>query len=126
MTALTLNPMGQLPADKNNLDPAKRKEQLRRWAARAAIGLMVIVALAMLLIPEAAHAGSDSTFRAIVDWLVGILKGSGGLMIAVIALIVAVISLLSGRFMAVGIAFAVAIVAIYGPDVLESWFTAIF
>jgi conjugal transfer pilus assembly protein TraA len=126
MTALTLNPMGQLPAEKNNLDPAKRKEQLRRWAARAAIGLMVIVALAMLLIPEAAHAGSDSTFRAIVDWLVGILKGSGGLMIAVIALIVAVISLLSGRFMAVGIAFAVAIVAIYGPDVLESWFTAIF
>ena len=126
MTALTLNPMGQLPADKNNLDPAKRKEQLRRWAARAAIGLMMIVALAMLLIPEAAHAGSDSTFRAIVDWLVGILKGSGGLMIAVIALIVAVISLLSGRFMAVGIAFAVAIVAIYGPDVLESWFTAIF
>ena len=126
MTALTLNPMGQLPAEKNNLDPAKRKEQLRRWAARAAIGLMVIVALAMLLIPEAAHAGSDSTFRAIVDWLVGILKGSGGLMIAVIALIVAVISLLSGRFVAVGIAFAVAIVAIYGPDVLESWFTAIF
>ncbi|WP_051236970.1 TrbC/VirB2 family protein [Ottowia thiooxydans] len=126
MTALTLNPMGQLPAEKNNLDPAKRKEQLRRWAARAAIGLMMIVALAMLLIPEAAHAGSDSTFRAIVDWLVGILKGSGGLMIAVIALIVAVISLLSGRFMAVGIAFAVAIVAIYGPDVLESWFTAIF
>ena len=126
MTALTLNPMGQLPAENNNLDPAKRKEQLRRWAARAAIGLMVIVALAMLLIPEAAHAGSDSTFRAIVDWLVGILKGSGGLMIAVIALIVAVISLLSGRFMAVGIAFAVAIVAIYGPDVLESWFTAIF
>lgn len=126
MTALTLNPMGQLPAEKNNLDPAKRKEQLRRWAARAAIGLMVIVALAMLLIPETAHAGSDSTFRAIVDWLVGILKGSGGLMIAVIALIVAVISLLSGRFMAVGIAFAVAIVAIYGPDVLESWFTAIF
>ena len=126
MTALTLNPRGQLSAEKNNLDPAKRKEQLRRWAARAAIGLMVIVALAMLLIPEAAHAGSDSTFRAIVDWLVGILKGSGGLMIAVIALIVAVISLLSGRFMAVGIAFAVAIVAIYGPDVLESWFTAIF
>ena len=39
----------------------------------------------------------DGTFRAIVDWLVGILKGSGGLMIAVIALIVAVISLLSGR-----------------------------
>ena len=92
MTALTLNPMGQLPAEKNNLDPAKRKEQLRRWAARAAIGLMVIVALAMLLIPEAAHAGSDSTFRAIVDWLVGILKGSGGLMIAVIALIVAVMA----------------------------------
>ena len=126
MTALTLNPRGQLSAEKKDLDPAIRKEQLRRWGARADIGLMLIVALAMLLIPEAAHAGSDSTFRAIVDWLVGILKGSGGLMIAVIALIVAVISLLSGRFMAVGIAFAVAIVAIYGPDVLESWFTAIF
>ena len=107
MTALTLNPRGQLSAEKKDLDPAIRKEQLRRWGARAAIGLMLIVALAMLLIPEAAHAGSDSTFRAIVDWLVGILKGSGGLMIAVIALIVAVISLLSGRFMAVGIAFAV-------------------
>ena len=126
MTALTLTPRGHLSAEKKDLDPAIRKEQLRRWGARAAIGLMLIVALAMLLIPEAAHAGSDSTFRAIVDWLVGILKGSGGLMIAVIALIVAVISLLSGRFMAVGIAFAVAIVAIYGPDVLESWFTAIF
>ena len=126
MTALTLNPRGQLSAEKKDLDPAIRKEQLRRWGARAAIGLMLIVALAMLLIPEAAHAGSDSTFRAIVDWLVGILKGSGGLMIAVIALIGAVITLLSGRFMAVGIAFAVAIVAIYGPDVLESWFTAIF
>ena len=126
MTALTLNPMGQLPAEKKNQNPASRTAQLRRWGARAAIGLMLLVAVAMLLVPEAAHAGSDSTFRAIVDWLVGILKGSGGLMIAVIALIVAVISLLSGRFMAVGIAFAVAIVAIYGPDVLESWFTAIF
>ena len=67
MTALTLNPRGQLSAEKKDLDPAIRKEQLRRWGARAAIGLMLIVALAMLLIPEAAHAGSDSTFRAIVD-----------------------------------------------------------
>lgn len=124
MTALILNPLGHFKADQAQANaPQKTKN---KWLARALIATVLFFVLALMLVPEVAQAGSDSTFRAIVDWLVGILKGSGGLMIAIIALIVAVISLLSGRFMAVGIAFAVAIVAIYGPDVLESWFTAVF
>lgn len=122
MTAMTLT-FDQTPVQSQ--DPAK-KTKWKKWATRTAMAVAVLFLLALMFMPEIAHAGSDSTFRPIVDWLVGILKGSGGLMIAVIALIVAVISLLSGRFMAVGLAFAVAIVAIYGPDVLESWFTAVF
>lgn len=120
MTALSLNSALSFHPSSMTLS------QIQRWFKRFALALMVLAVLVVLFTPEVALAGSDSTFRAIVDWVVGILKGSGGLLIATIALVVAVISLLSGKFGAVGIAFAVAIVAIYGPDVLESWFTAVF
>lgn len=89
----------------------------------AFVVLAVVIMLGLSLL-NPAFAGSDTTFSGIVDWLINLLKGSGGLLIAIIALILGLISMVTGRAIAMLLCFAVAIFAVFGPDALKALFTA--
>lgn len=73
-----------------------------------------------------AFASGDTTFSAMSDWIIDKLSGSGGLLLAIIALVIAVVSALSGYFKMFAISLVVIIAATLGPGIISGFFTATF
>jgi conjugal transfer pilus assembly protein TraA len=101
-----------------------------RWAdpkSRKKLILQILVILVVCLVAVHAFAGSDSTFDVVVQWLIGVLNGSGGKMLALLGIAIALISAVArGSLGGVLLGLGITLTAIYGPTILTGMFTAIF
>ncbi|AJZ56390.1 MULTISPECIES: hypothetical protein [Paraburkholderia] len=98
-------------------DPKSRKKLL--------MSLVIVVVAALLVVH--AYAGSDSTFDTINLWLTGVLQGSGGKMLAILGLAIALIAAtVRGSLVGMGIGLGITLGSIYGPNILTGMYTAIF
>lgn len=82
-----------------------------------------------LLIPNVAHAsgsgGDDLGLGELLDWLVGLIQGTLGKILALIAFLVGMIAgVAQGSFLAVATGIGFAVVFYYGPDIILSVFGA--
>lgn len=73
-----------------------------------------------------AFAGSDTTFSTMVDWVNDKLTGSMGALIAIIALVIAIISSMMGKFSAFFTVLVVVVGATLGGAIVIGFFTATF
>ena len=78
------------------------------------------------LLSAPAFAGSDTTFQSMVDWIQDKLTGSMGLLIALIALVIAIISPAMGQFKAFMAVLVVVVAATLGTAIIIGMFTATF
>lgn len=85
-------------------------------------GLIVL----SLMMSVLANAGTDTTFDAWTDTMVGWMEGSLGKGIAIAAIIIGAISgAARGSLMAFAIGVGFALGMFYTPDVIDSMFTAV-
>lgn len=82
--------------------------------------LLAVVALAATPV----MAGTDTTFSVGVMKLTGFLAGSGGMLVALIAVITAAVAGTTGNIKTALSALGVAIIASIGPSIAASFFTA--
>lgn len=90
---------------------------------------MLALALLVALSPTAAFAadgGEDSLgLGELLDWLVGLLQGTLGKILAIVAFLAGMITgVLRGSFMAIGVGVGFAIVLYYGPNIILNVFGA--
>ena len=78
------------------------------------------------LLSAPAFAGSDTTFQSMVDWIQDKLTGSMGLLLALIALVIAIISSAMGQFKAFMAVLVVVVAATLGTSIIIGMFTATF
>lgn len=76
------------------------------------------------LLSAPAFAGSDTTFQSMVDWIQDKLTGSMGLLLALIALVIAIISSAMGQFKAFMAVLVVVVAATLGTSIIIGMFTA--
>ena len=88
-----------------------------------ALALLVVLAPGDAL---AADGGEDSLgLGELLDWLVGLLKGTVGKILAIVAFLAGMITgVLRGSFMAIGVGVGFAIVLYYGPNIILNVFGA--
>ncbi len=85
-----------------------------------------VVAIAIMM-PLMSMAGTDTTFDNIVTMLTGWLTGSLGKVLALAGLAIALgAGLVKGSAMGVIFGITVALVAVYGPDIMTTMFSATF
>lgn len=87
------------------------------------------VAIAAMLVPSLAFAsgsgGDDLGLGDLLDWLVGLIQGTLGKILALIAFLVGMIAgVARGSFLAVATGIGFAVVFYYGPDIILSVFGA--
>lgn len=86
----------------------------------------VIFAFFMLLASPAFAKSSDTTFNEMFTWIKTVLEGSGGTVLAILALVVGAASAIVGAYKTM-IGFAVVFVAtLAGPTVIEAAYSAVF
>lgn len=83
---------------------------------------ILLTAMAVLAVPV--MAGTDATFSVGVTKLTGFLSGSGGMLVALIAVITAAVAGTTGNIKTALSALGVAIIASIGPSIAASFFTA--
>ncbi|WP_416192346.1 TrbC/VirB2 family protein [Neisseria sp. CCUG12390] len=97
---------------------------VRARAADKTIQLAFAVLTSLMSMP--AFAGSDTTFSSMVDWVQDKLTGSMGALIAIVALLIAIISSLMGKFTAFLIVLVVVVAGTLGGAIVVGLFTAVF
>ena len=76
------------------------------------------------LLSAPAFAGSDTTFQSMVDWIQDKLTGSMGVLIALVALVIAIISSAMGQFRAFMAVLVDVVAATLGTAIIIGMFTA--
>lgn len=76
------------------------------------------------LLSAPAFAGSDTTFQSMVDWIQDKLTGSMGMLLALVALVIAIISASMGKFTAFMAVLVVVAAATLGTAIIIGMFTA--
>ncbi len=92
---------------------------MKKW-----MNVLLVAALAAVAAAPA-MAGTDTTFSVAVTKLTGFLNGSGGMLVAIMAVIAAAIAGISGNIKTALSAMGVAVLASVGPSVAGSFFTAV-
>lgn len=86
---------------------------------------LVVLAACLALAAGPAFGAGDTIFTAGVTKVTELLTGTGGILIALIAIVVAVVAGASGNLKSAITALGVAILASVGPSVANSFFTAV-
>lgn len=89
------------------------------------VSLMYLTAGIAVFASASALAGTDVSFQSGVTKLTGLLAGSGGILITLVAIVAAVVAGATGNLKTALTALGVAILASVGPTVATSFFTAI-
>jgi conjugal transfer pilus assembly protein TraA len=98
-------------------DPAYRKKYIMGV-------VMFIIVMAMAI---HAWAGSDSTFDTVVQWLANLLQGSGGKLVGLLGLAIALIGgVVRGSLIGLALGLGLCVASIYGPNILMGMFSAVF
>jgi len=91
--------------------------------------LLLAVLTVSLMAPTVAHASGggadDLGLGDLLDWLVGLIQGTLGKILALVAFLVGIIAgVAQGSFLAVATGIGFAVVLYYGPDIILSVFGA--
>ena len=88
---------------------------------------VIFMCCLMLATPSFAGTGStDKTFEPMFLWIKGVLEGSGGTMLAILSLVVAIGAAIMAAYKTM-MAFAVVLLlCLVGPTVIEGAFSAVF
>ena len=100
----------------------KTLQTLRSRLSRLNTRYLLLPLFGLLSAP--AFAGSDTTFQSMVDWIQDKLSGSMGVLIALIALLIAIISSAMGKFSAFLAVLVVVAAATLGGAIIAGAFTA--
>ena len=87
--------------------------------------IRIMFTVALLMSTPLAFAATDTLFTAIITKLTTILTGTGGIMLTLLSLLVAVISFLGHNDKTALGSLGVAVMASVGPTVANSFFTAV-
>ena len=99
------------------------KENVVKYAK----AFLLLLLIAAVMIPFKTYAGTDTTFDNISLMVSGWLTGSLGKVLALIGLAIALASgLAKGSAAGVIFGITVALIAVYGPDVITTMFSATF
>lgn len=102
----------------------RKLQTLQSQLSRLNTRYLLMPLLGLLSAP--AFAGSDTTFQSMVDWIQDKLTGSMGLLLALIALVIAIISSAMGQFKAFMAVLVVVVAATLGTSIIIGMFTATF
>ncbi|MFH6973105.1 TrbC/VirB2 family protein [Neisseria sp. 23W00296] len=100
----------------------KTLQTLRSRLSRLNTRYLLLPLFGLLSAP--AFAGSDTTFQSMVDWIQDKLTGSMGMLLALVALVIAIISASMGKFTAFMAVLVVVAAATLGTAIIIGMFTA--
>ena len=100
----------------------KTLQTLRSRLSRLNTRYLLLPLFGLLSAP--AFAGSDTTFQSMVDWIQDKLTGSMGMLLALVALVLAIISASMGKFTAFMAVLVVVAAATLGTAIIIGMFTA--
>ena len=100
----------------------KTLQTLRSRLSRLSTRYLLLPLLGLLSAP--AFAGSDTTFQSMVDWIQDKLTGSMGMLLALVALVIAIMSASMGKFTAFMAVLVVVVAATLGTAIIIGMFTA--